>query len=685
MKKLLIILLLLPIILFAQVDRSKMPKPGAAPTIKIADYESFELNNGLKVFVIENHKLPVVSFSLVFDRDALKENNASGYISAAGELLRTGTKTRTKDQIDEEIDFIGASLNASSTSVFASSLKKHADTLLTLMSDIVLNAEFTQNQLDKIILRMKSDLAIGKDDPSTIASNVRKVLLYGKDHPYGELATEETIDNITLDKCSEYYKKYFKPNIAYLAVVGDISIDEAKPIIKKYFGSWERGDVPRFIYDIPKSPTGVNVAIVDRPNAVQSVINVCYPVQLKIGDPDDIKAKVTNTILGGGVFRLFNNLREKHSYTYGAYSTLANDRLTGYFNASADVRNEVTDSAVTEIFYEMNRINNEAVPEEELQGVKNYLTGNFVMALESPQTVAGFAINTARYNLPKDYYATYLQKVADVTVPDIKEEAQKYIHADNNYILIVGNADQIKENLSKFGAVQFYDRFGNSIDTSSIDLGVEGVSAEQIIENYITAIGGREKLAAVNDRITEMSGKVQSFDVKMTVYQKVPDLLRQDISAGPMNQEVIFNGSEGVMKASGQEIKITGQELEKLKYEASLGLLLKLDEYGVKVKLTGSSKVDGKDSYQLEMIFPGGTKWIQYYDKETGFKLKDEKNITTAQGTFTQETLFTDYRDVDGLKFPFILKQTLGAQTVEFVISSIKINSGVGSEKFEIK
>ncbi len=685
MKNLLIILSFLSTILFAQVDRSKMPEPGAAPIIKIADYESFELNNGLKVFIIENHKLPVVSFSLVFDRDPLTENSAAGYISAAGELLRTGTKTRSKDQIDEQIDFIGASLNASATSVFASALKKHIDTLLSLMSDIVINAEFTQTQLDKILLRMKSDLAMGKDDPSTIASNVRKVLLYGKDHPYGELTTEETLDNITLKKCKEYYQKYFKPNIAYLAVVGDISLKETKAIVEKYFANWEKGDVPRFIYDNPKPPTGVNVAIVDRPNAVQSVVNVTYPVQLKIGDADEIKAKVTNTILGGGVFRLFNNLREKHSYTYGAYSTLANDRLTGYFNAFADVRNEVTDSAVTQILYEMNRINSEAVPEEELQGVKNYLTGNFVMALESPQTVASFAINTSRYNLPEDYYSTYLQKIADVTAHDVKDEAQKYIHPDNNYILVVGNAEQIKDKLSKFGSLQYYDRYGSKLDTTAFNAGAENISAEQIIENYINAIGGREKLSAVNDRTTKMSGKVQGFDVKMTVYQKAPDLLRQDISAGPMNQEIIFNGTDGVMKASGQDIKITGAELEKLKYEASITLLLKLDEYGVKVKSTGNAKVDGQESYKLEMLFPGGTKWIQYYDKETGLKLKEEKNITTPQGTFTQETILSDYRDVDGLKFPYKITQTLGAQTMEFVVSSIKINSGIGDEKFEIK
>ena len=685
MKTIVIILSILSSIIYAQVDRSKMPEPGLAPKIEIADYQSFQLENGLKVFVIENHKLPKISFSLLIDRDPINENDAAGYVSAAGELLRTGTINRTKDQIDEQVDFIGAALSTSPTGVFASVLKKHVDTLLNLMSDLILNSEFADEQLDKILLRMKSEIAMAKDDPSAIASNVRKVLLFGKDHPYGELTTEETIDNITLDKCKEYYRNFFKPNIAYLAVVGDITLDEAKPLIEKYFGKWQTGDVPQFTYKKPEPPAGLNIAIVDRPNAIQSVINIAYPVQLKIGDADEIKAKVTNTILGGGVFRLFNNLREKHAYTYGAYSVLANDKLIGNFNAFADVRNEVTDSAVTEILYEMKRLKEEAVPDDELQGVKNYLTGNFVMSLESPQTIASFAINTERYNLPEDYYATYLQKIASVTSHDVKEAAQKYIKPEDNYILIVGNADLIKQKMSKFGSLTFYDRFGNKVDTSAVDLNAEGVTAEQILGKYIYAIGGREKFSAVQDRITEMSGKVQGIDVNMTVYQKSPDLLRQEVNAGLMNQVIIYNGSQGMMKTSGQETNIAGQELEKLKYEATLSLLLKYDEFGIKLKLTGTPIVDGKDSYQVEMIFPGGTKWIQYYDKEAGLKLKEEKNVTTPQGTFTQETLFSDYREVEGLKFPFKIVQKMGAQSLQFEVSSIKINAGIDDGKFEIK
>jgi len=186
---------------FAQLDRSKKPAPAPAPEIKLGDYESFTLKNGLKVFVVEDKKVPRVSFNLVLDVAPIVEGKHAGYIEAAGQLLRTGTKTRSKDKLDEEIDFIGATLNTSSNNVFASGLKKHSQKLLELMSDVVLNSEFKQEELDKIIKQTLSSLASQKDEPNAISQRVRAVLNYGKEHPYGEPTTEETVKSITLDLC----------------------------------------------------------------------------------------------------------------------------------------------------------------------------------------------------------------------------------------------------------------------------------------------------------------------------------------------------------------------------------------------------------------------------------------------------------------------------------------------------
>ncbi len=360
------ILLFIPVVLFAQIDRSKAPEPGPAPEIKIGKYNFFRLENGLKVFVVENHKIPRVAYSLILDIDPFAEGDSMGYTAIAGQLLGTSTTTRTKDQIDQEVDFIGASLSTSSGSVFGAALKKHNNKLLELMSDILLHPVFNQDELEKIKKQTLSTLAAGKTDPSYISGVVLDMLLYDKTHPYGEMTTEASIESITLEMCENYYKTYFKPNIAYLAIVGDVSLKEAKKLTKKYFGGWETGNVPSHSYPIPDCPKNVQVSIVDRPHAVQSVIKVAHPVTYTVGMEDYVHGRVMNLMLGGTFARLDQNLREDHAYTYGVNSLLSQDKWIGSFSVSTDVRNEVTDSAVYQIFYELNRIRTETAPTEEM-------------------------------------------------------------------------------------------------------------------------------------------------------------------------------------------------------------------------------------------------------------------------------------------------------------------------------
>lgn len=678
------IIVFLVIPLYSQIDRSKPPLPGPAPEIRLGSYDHFELDNGLKVFIVENHKLPRVSFSLQIDRDPILEGDTAGYVSATGELLRTGTMHRTKDQLDRDIDFIGATISTSPTGVYAMSLTEHIDTLLDIMSDIILHSVFNKDELDKIITRMKSDLASQKDDPESIAEIIKNIVNFGKDHPYGEPETEQTVNNITLEKCKEYYNSFFAPNISYLAVVGDINKEKAKELVTKYFGAWQKKNVRNFTYKIPQPPAANTIALVNRSNSVQSVIDVTYPVELKPADKDVIPANLMNTILGGGSFRLFQDLREKHSFTYGAYSRLSKDEYVGNFDAFANVRNAVTDSAITQILYEMKRIRNEAVPDSELQTIKNYATGNFAISLENPQTIATFAINIDKYKLPQDYYQNYLKNIAAVTPSEIKESAEKYIKPDNSNIVVVGDASQIQNILKQFGPITLYDEYGNKIDTSLAKVPLD-LSAKDIMEHYIKAIGGRDSLAAIYDRTTIMTGKLQGFDITTTIYQKSPDLFKQEVDAGQMQQLIIYNGKEGVMQAGGQTTKISGDELEKLKYQASMNALLNLDSLGIKLKLGSVEKVNGKDTYKIEMIFPSGAVWGQYFDPETGFKVKETKEVKTAQGTFTQENLYSDYRNVAGVKFPFNIRQSLGPQNMEFNVTSIKINTGIPDSTFEIK
>lgn len=687
MKKLVILILFFSLQIFAQIDRSKKPEPGPAPEIKIADYESFTLENGLKVFVVENHKLPRVSFSLIIDNDPILEGKNAGYVSLAGELLRTGTTTRTKDQIDEQVDFISASLSTSSSGVYASALTKYKEEILEIMSDVVLNSNFKQEELDKLKKQTMSGLAHQKEDPDAIAGNVYGILLFGKDHPYGEISTEETVESVTLEMCKEYYKTYFRPNISYMAVVGDINKTEAEQLIKKYFSVWEKKDVPKHEYKIPKAPVVNKVSIVDREESVQSIINIGYPIQLAKGSADVIKVSLLNTILGGSFSsRLNKNLREDKGYTYGAGSSISSDELVGDASISVTVRNEVTDSAVAEILKEMKKITSEKIPEEELQTTKNYMTGNFARAMESPQTVASFALNSALYDLPKDYYKNYLKNLNSVSGDEIQTVAKKYIKPNNAHILVVGNAKQIEEGMKQFspsGKINYFDSYGNEIDPAANELPA-GLTADKVIEKYIEAIGGREKLENVKDKVQKMSGKSGALELNATVMQKAPDKFVQKLESNIFNQTTIYNGGKGKRTQMGQEFILEGKDLEDVKMQAVLNPYLDYSKYGIKTELAGKENINGKDNYKIILTLPNKETWTHYFDVETGLMTRFTTKVNSPQGSFTQNIDYSDYREIEGLKFPFKIFQQTGPRSIEMNVESIEINKGIDDKEFNL-
>ncbi|MCB0744011.1 MAG: insulinase family protein, partial [Ignavibacteriae bacterium] len=521
-----------------------------------------------------------------------------------------------------------------------------------------------------------------------IASNLRKVLTFGADHPYGEVMTEKTVDSINLDLTKKYYKENFRPNIAMLAFVGDINLDEAKKLAQKYLGSWEKKEVKSAEYKTPTAPLVNKVAISNRDASVQSVISVVYPVELKKNSQDIIKASVMSTILGGTFSaRLNQNLREKHGYTYGSGSSLSSDKLIGSFTASATVRNEVTDSAITEIFNEMKILRNEKVTDDELDRIKNYLNGSFSRSLESPQTIARFALNIERYNLAKDYYKNYLKNLSQVTAEDVEEMAKKYLKPNNAQIIVVGNAAEVAEKLTKFstsGKIQYYDNYGNEYDPNLMKA-EEGVTAETVIEKYIEAIGGREKIAAVIDKTMEMKGTVQGMDIKLTMSQKAPNKLFQELDFSVGKQTTVFDGEKGKVEGMGQVQNLEGDLLEEMKYQASMNLFLDYAKNNIEVELGGIENINGKDAYKIVTTIPTGKKSTQYYDKDSGLKIREVNSVTTPQGSFTQTIDTDDYKDVDGLKFPFKLTQSMGPQSLTLEVTSIKMNTGLNDSIFEVK
>lgn len=686
MKKIvtLILALMTGLATHAQLDRSKKPEAAPAKEIQIGTYEKFELKNGLKVIVVENRKLPRVAFSLIFDREPLVEGDKVGYLGMVGQLIRSGTTTRTKAALDEAVDFIGADLSVSSTSVYGASLTKHRDKMLDLFTDVLYNPSFPEEELEKIKKQTISGLKASQEDPGAISRNVRSRLLYGDEHPYGEVQTEEHVDNITMEDIKAYYSAYFKPNIAYLVIVGDINAKEAKKIVNKRFGKWEPGEVDRPTYELPQQPEKNVVAIVNRTSAVQTDLSIGYPIDLKPGTKAHIQARVMNQVLGGSsASRLFKNIREDKAYTYGAYSSVSADELVGSFYAGAAVRTEVTDSSMTEFLGEMNRIINEEVGEEELQLAKNVIIGSFGRSLERPQTVASFAVNMERYNLPPNYYNDYVKNISSVTAADVKAIAKKYIRPENTYIIAVGKAGEISEGLAKFGTVKYYDTNGNEVDPSLAKLPSD-VTSSAVFNAYIDAIGGREKIAAVESVQIKMEGEVMGRKMNIEVNKMAPNMASTEVKvAGNTMQKEVFDGEKGIKSGMRENGEIAGDEALDLAITSSLFEEVAYLDNEVDAQLVSVENINGSDAYGVQVTLPSGKQSIRYYDIDSGLLVQVTTVVETGQGSITLNTEYVDYGEFGGVLFPVKIRQPLNAQIkLDINATEITVNKEMDASMF---
>jgi predicted Zn-dependent peptidase len=557
-----------------------------------------------------------------------------------------------------------------------------------LATEVLTEPRFSQEELDKLKKQAKSGLAQQQDDPEAMSRNITSILNFGKNHPYGEVMTEKSVDNITLARCKKYFETYFRPNVAYMAIVGDITLAEAKVQVENNFAKWQKKDVPRATYPTPKPSKGAAVAIVNKSGAVQSVIDVTYPIDMKQGHPDEIKLKVANGILGGGsTGRLFQNLRETKAWTYGSYSSFRTDELpnAGSFSATANSTTSASDSSVAEILKEMNRLRTETVSQEELDGFKNYMAGTFALGLEDPKTLARYAINEKKYNMPKDYYKNYLKNVDAVTAADVKMVANKYITPGVANITVAGDKKVIADKMKKFGPVTIYDLYGNVEKDVPAKAIPANLKADEVIKKHITATGGEAAWSKVNDMTMNMTTEMQGMSININTTRKAPNKMMLDVNAmGQSFQKIVFDGTKGYTTAQGQKKDFDAEEIKEYADEASMNKDLGYLNPSHKISLIGIEKVDGNDAYQIEVTKPNGEKVNEFYDVATGFKVKSMASQSSPQGSVTQTTYYLDYKDgPGGLKFPNMIKQNMGPQLMEMKLQKVEINTNVSDEVFK--
>ena len=671
----------------AQIDRSKMPDAGPAPEINLNEPQRFELNNGLKILVVENHKLPRVSIQLLIDNPPILEGDKAGVSSFTASLLGNGSKSIPKDDFNEEVDFLGARISFGSQSAFANSLSKYFPRILELMADAAINPNFTQAEFDKEKQKLLTNLKADEKDVSAIASRVQSALAYGTDHPYGEFVTEGSVNNVSLVDVVQFYEDYFVPANAYLVVIGDVKFDEVRTLVEENFTPWIKAVPPSFQFSRPSNAQYTQINFVDVPNAVQSEIAVESLVDLKMKDADYLSSKMANFILGGGsVSRLEQNIREDKAYAYYSRSRLSDDKY-GFatFKAFTGVRNVVTDSSVVEILKEMDRIIKEPVSHEELTNAKATYLGGFVMALEQPETIARYALNIETESLPKDFYKSYLEHIDAITVEDIQKAAQKYFSTNNARIVVTGKGSEVLNNLENVNfngkkvPVKYYDKFAKSSEKPNYEAAIpEGMTAQNVLEKYIEAIGGKEKLMGVESYSLMAEAEMQGMLLNLEVKKTSKNQYMQDVKVmGNSMSKKVVDEDKGYMVMRGQRKDLGENELKKVKEESAT--FPELNLLNTDVALEGVEVIDGKKAYKIKI----SDEKTSFYDIETGLKVQDAVSVE-AQGQQMNTTFdYTDYKEVSGIKFPFILTQTMGSQKFDFIVKEIKINEGVSDLDFE--
>ncbi len=671
------------------IDRSHAPSAGAAPKINLSAYKNFTLANGLQVIVVENHRVPQVSYELNLDIDPVIEGNKAGLSYLAGTLLKAGTTHRTKKEIDEEIDQLGGWISTASVGIYATSLTKHSENLLSILSDILLHPTFPEKELQKEKAIYISELVAGENDPEIVSERVSNLINYGKNHPYGEFETEKSINNITREDLVNYYQTFFRPNVGFLLIVGDITEEQARINAEKYFGKWQAREVPTFQYETPLPPATNRLVVIPIKEAVQSIINVTYPINIHPGDSGNVAANIMNALFGGNSFssRLMQNLREDKGYTYGAYSSLIKDELIGEFSAGASVRNEVTDSALTQILFEMQTLVESPVADSSLQLIKNSTLGHIALSLEDPEVAANYALNIEKYHLPKGFYDSYLRQVEKLTPEDILAAAQKYILPNQANIIVMGNVDEIVNKLAVFtknNEVEVLDIYGNP--WLGIKKAPEGVTCQTIFNNYVKASGGRAFLDSISSYRQTGKMNASNIEMDMVLLVKNPDKMNLNVSVGTNSiMQQIINGREGIQILEGKKTAIDEKEMQTTLLHINPLSCYQLDDYGLHAKLLGVKQFEGENCYLIAVMDANDVLYTDYYSVASGLKIGSHITFDSPQGPLDIWSKYTQYKHFGNIYLPSVTKQSIGDQIIVFTIESMDANISINDDVFKLE
>jgi zinc protease len=725
-------------IAFAQTRQwpsERPPSPLAARDIKFPPYELQTLPNGLQVVAVLHHEQPVVNMRLLIRAGAsFDPKNKLGLAHMAASLLDQGTKTKSASELNDEIDFIGGAMGAGAgtdlTFVNMIVMKDSFERGMRMLSEMARQPGFAQAEIDRQKQQTLSGLQVSLQDPEYVANSVFDRLVYGF-HPYGlpETGTPETVSSITRDDLVAFHQKYFAPNNAIFAIVGDVTADEAFTTAKKVFTDWEKRELPTQKFVDPPDPTR-RVIVVNKPDAVQTEVRVGH-IGIPRKHPDYMAVNLAIRILGGeGSNRLHQILRTQRGLTYGAQANMDTLKETGDFEAETNTRSEATGEVLRLIVDEFWRIQRERVSEYELADAKAYLTGSFPLTIETPQSIAMQVVNVLFYGLPLEQLQTFRERVNAVSVDDIQRVAREFLRPDRLSVVLVGNASAFASQLKGVGfgtyeTVELGDldltaanfkrspkagqagRAGTYGDVAvarafrpavvafvspqqqSTIVPQEGEKAKALLDRAIEAKGGLEKLRGIKTIVAKQTLTNPEAPGRSTVtlnYLQYPDRFRIETNAGESAVITAYDGTEAWMKdpravrAAPEQV---AREARATLRRDSLALLLAAKDGKLTPRLLPDVKdASGRVDHALEISGPDLNPIILYIDPATALI---RKQVFTADvpGRPIVEEQFSDYRAVDGVQIPFTASRKAGPVTLERKVTDIKFNTPIDPTLFK--
>jgi zinc protease len=450
--------------------KNKAPVSKETLKVKLPKPQEADLSNGVHLIVLEDHRTPLVSFQMIIDGAGgyYDPPNVPGLAGFTATLMREGTATKTSEQISEQLDRlaatvgVGAGISSPLATVSGSGLTNNLDTVLALMADVLMHPSFPQAEIDRYRTRTRANLMSQRAQPGFLAQERFSRVVYG-DHPAGRVSpTPAALDALTRDALVDFHKAHYVPDRAVLAVSGDVTLAQAKEKAEAAFGAWKKSGVAIPDTADAAALTGPSIALVVRPGSVQTTLLVGTQ-SIQRTDPDYEALTVANRTIGGPFGRLFEHLREQKGYTYGASSGFSATRYRGSWNASTDVRTEVTDPALTDLMDEIRQMRETSVPDKELADMKRAIVAGFARSLESPAALLNNYIDSYIYKLPADYWDTYPSRIEAITAADVQRVAKKYWSPERLQIVAVGDQAKVEPALRKLGAVQVFDADGKAI------------------------------------------------------------------------------------------------------------------------------------------------------------------------------------------------------------------------------